>query len=446
VSGGLGLLLLVLAGGGLWGVDRWWRRRSANPVQLTRGQWRMEIQEPEHYRWRGQLEWVNASSRFEVMIPECTVEVQLLSQKDTAGIAVKTELRSQHPEVPARPDGYWAACIIKRRQRVGLEVTVDITGADLTGLQAAWLRWRYVTYGPAGWVPRWQHVVLPLAFPDPSRTLASRRSPGGAEILLIRTHLLCHLDDPVAVVKRYALPHALPGDVVVLGETPVAIMQGRWRHPQQIQPSWLARRLCTFFLPTSSLATACGLQTLIDLVGAPRVVVAFLIGAVAKLLGQPGVFYRLAGDQAALIDDVTGTLPPYDQFVVLGPSRPHTVVAEIKEQTGLPAAIVDVNDLKAVRIVARTEDVDASLLHRVLVDNPAGNAAEQTPLLLIRPLPPEPAPSSTPADAYHSSPPSPGVETAPDATRRSGVVGTEGPYLGGGGSEPGGGSHSGRAF
>ncbi len=372
----------------------------------------MEVQEANHYRWRGHLEWVNPSHRFEVMVPECTAKVQLLSQQDIAGITVKTELISHHPDAPLRPDGYWSACIIKTRQRVDLEVIVDITGASLSGLQAAWVRFGYVTYGPAGWCPREQHVVLPLAFPDPTRTLVSRHSPAQAEILLIRTHLLCHLDDPVTVIKRYAQTHALPGDIVVLGETPVAIMQGRWRHPQQIHPGWLARRLCTFFLPTSSLATACGLQSLIDLVGWPRVLAAFGGGAVAKLAGRPGVFYQLAGEQAALIDDVTGTLPPYDQFVVLGPTRPQTVVAEIQEQTGLAAAIVDVNDLKAVRILAATADVDREWLSRVLVDNPAGNAAEQTPLLLVRPLPPEPAvsPSSLPSDVDHSTPPSPGME------------------------------------
>ncbi|MEN9215740.1 MAG: hypothetical protein Q6K90_00295 [Gloeomargarita sp. HHBFW_bins_162] len=390
------VIILLAAGLGSVGVDRWLRRRSRNLLHLTRGGWQMEMQEVDHYRWRGHLEWVNPSFRFEVMIPECTVKVQLLSRHDLTGITVKTELISHHPDAPTRPDGYWLSCIIKTRQRVGLEVILDITGADLSGLQSAWVQIHYVTYGPAGWLPRQQHIVLPLAFPDPTRTIVSRRTPNQAEILLIRTHLLCHLDDPVAVIKRYAQPHALPGDIVVFGETPVAIMQGRWRHPQQIQPGWLARRLCTFFLPTSSLATACGLQSLIDLVGWPRVLGAFLGGAVAKLAGKPGVFYQLAGEQAALIDDVTGTLPPYDRFVVLGPTRPQTVVNEIKEQTGLAAAIVDVNDLKAVRILAVTPDVDRELLTRVLVDNPAGNADEQTPLLLIRPLPPEP---DTPAEA-----------------------------------------------
>ena len=37
--------------------------------------------------------------------------------------------------------------------------------------------------------------------------------------------------------------------------------------------------------------------------------------------GHARRFYRLAGDQARLIDDITGTTPPYDQTIVLGPER-----------------------------------------------------------------------------------------------------------------------------
>ena len=63
------------------------------------------------------------------------------------------------------------------------------------------------------------------------------------------------------------------------------------------------------FHPTSSLATACGMQTLIDLVGPTRVLAAWIGGLLMKLVGIPGGFYRLAGDQARLIDDITGTTP-----------------------------------------------------------------------------------------------------------------------------------------
>jgi hypothetical protein len=228
-------------------------------------------------------------------------------------------------------------------------------------------------------------VIVPLKFPTVDEPQRWRPTPN-ADLLPIRTHLLSHLDDPVEVVKRYVAPHAQPGDVVTIGETPVAIMQGRFRHPSDVKPGWLARRLCYYFMPTSSLATACGMQALVDIVGPVRVFWAFAVGAIAKkFLNKPGVFYQLAGEQARLIDDVTGTLPPYDQFIVLGPDNPQRVVEEIRRETGLSAAVVDVNDLKAVKILAASSDVSLAFLEQALITNPAGNADEQTPLVLIRP-------------------------------------------------------------
>jgi len=64
------------------------------------------------------------------------------------------------------------------------------------------------------------------------------------------------------------------------------------------------------------------------------------------------------------------------------------VVDEIEKATGLGAAIVDVNDLKAVKIVAASPRVNRSVVTQALIDNPAGNADEQTPLVLVRPLKP----------------------------------------------------------
>jgi hypothetical protein len=127
------------------------------------------------------------------------------------------------------------------------------------------------------------------------------------------------------------------------------------------------------------------MQSLIDVVGPVRVLAAFFVGAIAKIVGRRGVFYQLAGEQARLIDDVTGTLPPYDQFIVLGPNNPQRVVEAIQRETGLAAAIVDVNDLGAVKVLAATPDVSTPLLHQALAKNPAGNADEQTPVVLIRP-------------------------------------------------------------
>jgi hypothetical protein len=44
-----------------------------------------------------------------------------------------------------------------------------------------------------------------------------------------------------------------------------------------------------------------------------------------------------------------------------------------------------VNDLRRVKVLAATSGVSENLLNQALLMNPAGNAAEQTPIVLIRP-------------------------------------------------------------
>jgi hypothetical protein len=204
-------------------------------------------------------------------------------------------------------------------------------------------------------------------------------------VLPVPTHLLGVLDDPAAVLRRYAGAVLRPGDILTIGETPLAVMQGRYNHPAMVEPSALARLLCRAFHPTSSLATACGLQTLIDDVGPARVLVAWLAGLGLKILGSKGWFYRLAGEQARLIDDITGTTPPYDQTIVLGPDQPERTCQDLAAALGVPVAVVDVNDLGRVKVLASSKGCDEALLMRALRPNPAGNANERTPLVVVRP-------------------------------------------------------------
>jgi hypothetical protein len=380
----LGILVLLIL---VWlFVEKQYRSRPGNDLEATSGAWDIKTDRPDHYRLLGNLELINHTRSFEVMVTELTAEVKLLSKSSLEGIISNVQVTSQHPDEAARSDGYWFSYIVKR-QPTYFQVAVDITGQDLTDLQTAWVKVHYMTYGPGGRVPKTRHIIVPLKFPDPNAAQRWRPTPN-ADVLPVRTHILTHLDTPTEIVKRYVQPHAQPGDIITLGETPVALMQGRFRHPSDIKPGWVARRICYYFMPTSSLATACGLQTLVDVVGARRVLGAFLVGAIAKkLLNKPGVFYQLAGEQARLIDDITGTLPPYDQFIVLGPDDPQQVVDQIQKETGLAAAVVDVNDLKAVKILAATADMPPGFLEQALISNPAGNADEQTPLVLIRPNP-----------------------------------------------------------
>lgn len=377
----LGILIIL----GWLALELQYRNRPGNALELTSGEWNLAVAEPEKYLLVGEMELCNRTKSLEIMVPEIEAKVKFLSDGNLEGLNYETRIIPFHEDAVARADNYWFAYIVKVGKKTKLKISIDIQGNNLEELKSAWIKVNYVTYGPGGRIPKTKHIVVPLKFPDPDAT-PNQREAKNAKVFPIRTHLLTQLDDPIEIIKRYVVPHAQQGDLVTIGETPLALIQGRFRHPTDLKPGWVAKRICYFFMPTSSLATACGMQTLVDVVGPTRVLLAFLAGSIAKVLGKPGMFYQFAGEQARLIDDVTGTLPPYDQFIVLGPENPQQVVEQIQKATGLGAAIVDVNDLKAVKILAATSDVSTSFLETALRSNPAGNADEQTPVVLIRPF------------------------------------------------------------
>ena len=384
------LLLLLLFGLTLLGLELRHRLRPASPLRLT--------PEPFQVRRRAQgleisgtVRIDNPHPRMEVMVPELRASLTLLGRADLQAVRQEVRITSLHPDQEARPDGYWAAYIVKGRKSTGARIQINLigpSGSDLESLlDTIWIDLQWVNYGPFGRLERRQGVLVPIQCPEPMVATEARWRPGeGCQVLPVRTHLLGPLDDPLAVLQRYAGSLLQPGDVLTIGETPLAVIQGRYHHPATVQPSALARLLCRVFHPTSSLATACGLQSLIDVVGPARVLCAWLAGSALKLVGLKGGFYRLAGDQARLIDDITGTTPPYDQTIVLGPDQPEAFCRRTAAELGVAVAVVDVNDLGRVKVLASSPGCDEALLQRALRPNPAGNADERTPLVLVRPL------------------------------------------------------------
>ena len=376
VLGGVVLGLLAL-------LELRHRLRPASPLRLEPGPWRLQRDENQ-VRVQLQVALVNTHARKEAMLTRLRAEPTLLATRAVDGINVTIRVRPDSPDAEPRPDGYWPVSIVKARQSMAARVDLVLDGAGLPGLQALWLEIDWLAYGPFGHLQQRHGLVVPLARPAGDGPPAWRQG-SGYQVLPLATHLLGWLDDPLQVLQRYAAPHLRRGDVVALAETPLAVMQGRYRLGTTVEPSCLARQLCRVFHPHSSLATACGLQALVDLVGPARVLCAWLGGVLLRLLSIRGGFYRLAGEQARLIDDLTGTIPPYDRTVVLGPEGSQTMATRLARAVGHPVAVVDVNDLGRVKIVASSDGVAPDLVHRALAANPAGNANEGTPLVIIRP-------------------------------------------------------------
>lgn len=378
-------------GAGASVVEARYRRQPGNAVAYFDEDWSFQRKAPEHLRLGGRVRVRNLIHDREVMLCDVRPQLRLLSGGSTRVLHTDVQLLSHEPDYPTRSDGYWTAYVVRpgRYQRdTSFEVVADVTGPApaIDEVYAAHVKLEVDTYGFLGMQLQAHHVVLPVRFPEPVDSPPwQSTADGNVQVKPLRTHLLGPFDDPVDVVERYAAPHAQPGDIVVIGESPLAVMQRRFLDPTTMKPSWFATRSAQFLSGVGSLGTAGGMQALVNEVGRARVLAALVGGAAGKLVGSPGWFYRLAGEGAKLVDDVTGTLPPYDRFIVLGPENSGRVCSDIRAATGLEVAIVDANDLGFVDILGATPGVDHDLVTAALRSNPAGNGAETTPVVLIRP-------------------------------------------------------------
>lgn len=202
--------------------------------------------------------------------------------------------------------------------------------------------------------------------------------------LPIRTHVITERDDLVEVVVRYTKGLVDPGDVVVLSESMVAIAQGRAIIYSKVRPGILARFLCRFPQKHGSLATPQAMQLAIEDAGRARVLAGAVAAGIGRLLGRRGWFFVVAGRHLAYVDDIAGTLPPYDRHIVLGPREPERLAGRIRARIGVDVAIVDVNDIHCVDVIAYAGRLEPEAFRQALIDNPAGNDDQQTPIVILK--------------------------------------------------------------
>ncbi len=204
----------------------------------------------------------------------------------------------------------------------------------------------------------------------------------------IKTRILSPNDDLIQLIKEYVVPLYKPGDMVALSESPVAITQGRAIPVSELKIGLLARFMWRFVAKVPygvGLRAPESMQCAIDEVGGFRIVLAAAVGAVTKLVGIKGMFYRVAGMQAALIDAATTSpVPPYDKCVIKGPKNPQKVTQEIYDSTKIDTVIMDINDIGGSWAIGASKNIDKKLVEKIMKDNPQGQGDELTPFCIIR--------------------------------------------------------------
>lgn len=208
------------------------------------------------------------------------------------------------------------------------------------------------------------------------------------ERIPVKTKILTKDDSMLDIVKEFALPLLKEGDVIAISESPLAITQGRAVPVSELKIGLLAKILWRFVAKVPygiGLRAPASMQCAIDECGGLRILIAAIIGALTKLIGRKGDFYRIAGMQAALIDAAsTSPIPPYNETVIKGPLHPAKEAQKITDSIGYPVAIMDINDIGGCWMIGASKGLSKNFMESVMKDNPQGQSDELTPICIVR--------------------------------------------------------------
>jgi len=326
---------------------------------------------------------INQSNHKETMVPDLDIELNGLDNGNFIKHTCKKEIIIDDGIIKQHLKDYWKTIIVKSNSFIKVLIVIK-TNSELID-NSIWLKINWSNYGHFGYIKKQDCFLLRKSNTDykPKKLI---NIPGDNNFISIavKTEILGIFDEPVKTISDYCKDIVKKGDYLIIGETPLAIMQGRYINPINIRYSFFAKLLCYFFHPTSSLATACGMQILINNIGITRIVYALTIGFIFKFLGIKGIFYRLTGKESALIDDISGTTFPYDKSIVKGPINTKRICDDVSKILGVDVAIADVNDLGKVKILETSNKSNLKILEKNLKTNPAGNDDQKTPILIIR--------------------------------------------------------------
>ena len=354
------------------------------------------VLEPLDYKYRNKeknseviinLKIINKSKNKETMVSNLNLDLDFFQSKNNQylkDLDYEESIYIYSGSIKKNIHNYWPTTIIKANSELLIQVILKFKNTDLRNkIKYIWLKIFWENYGHFGITKKQDGLLVNLNRHN-KKELIEIPLKLGYKAIAVKTDLLGSFDNPIETVMDYCKNVTREKDILTIGETPLAIMQGRYVAPQNLEYNIFSKILCYFFHPTSSLATACGMQLLIDKIGVTRITFSLILGFLFKCIGIKGVFYRLTGFESSLIDDISGTVVPYDKSIVMGPINTKLFCDKLSKQLKVDVAVVDVNDLGGVKILASSNSSVNNILKEILKVNPAGNSDEKTPIVLIR--------------------------------------------------------------
>ncbi len=207
--------------------------------------------------------------------------------------------------------------------------------------------------------------------------------------IAVKTHLITFGESIVSVIKKYVSPQAKEGDWIAISEKVISVTQNNMRHISTVKVGWLARlitRGVKKYKDDLGWDNPPKMQLVVEMAGYTRVILAMVFGAIGKLFRIRGLFWKIVGERLGEIDGFNPiVMPPYNEYAALPPTEPEKECDKIEKETGLPAVIIDGNNIN-VKIIAMSKGmpVDAKAARLILLDNPMGQDRELTPIIIVR--------------------------------------------------------------
>jgi F420-0:gamma-glutamyl ligase len=208
------------------------------------------------------------------------------------------------------------------------------------------------------------------------------------ERLGVRTRMVEFGDDIESLAKEYVPGVSKPGDWIALSEKVVSVGQNNARHISTVKIGWLARLIVKGvkkYPNDIAWEHPAKMQVAVDMAGTPRMLAALVLGGVTRLAGIHGVFWQIAGRVSEIDGFNPRAMYPYTEYAILPPIDPEGVVQNVEDRVGVPATIIDGNNID-VKIISmsRGMPVDAAQARLILLDNPMGQDEELTPIIVVR--------------------------------------------------------------
>ncbi len=210
----------------------------------------------------------------------------------------------------------------------------------------------------------------------------------------VATHFVERGEDYIKVLRQYIQPLYKEGDIISMSEKVISMCQNNTVEMKDVKLGFWAKFLSKFASKSTAgiaMDEPYKLQLAINMKGLPLILWASFCSAVGKLFHKRGIFYEIVGQDVAGIDGFYShsAFELYHTLAVLNPKEPEKVCEKIKTELGYSCILADANDLN-VEILGLSPDVREKgddYAVGLIKDNPAGQADELTPFIIIRQVP-----------------------------------------------------------